>query len=266
MERTTEEPAELVTALARGLHTLEAFTADSVTMTLTEVAAATGTTPATARRSLITLEHLGYVQQVGRQFRLTPKVLSLGGAYFDALSLAGLARPILHRLAASIDRACSLTVLDGHDVVYLAHAPAAAGPSLRRHYVGARLPAHATSTGHVLLAALPSDALDAFLSSAPFTRYTRNTPTASDRLADIFERVSAQGYAVVSDTVEYGTGAIAVPVRDGAGEVVAALNVTLSTVSDRGIDEALDLVDALRSAADELTTALVRFPHAQHTA
>ena len=77
---------------------------------------------------LDSLAHLGYVQQVGRQFRLTAKVLSLGGAYFDSMSLAGLAQPILHDLAEQIEHACSLTVLDGNDVVYLAHVMSTGGP------------------------------------------------------------------------------------------------------------------------------------------
>ncbi len=256
----------MVAAFARGLEVLEAFTADAATMTLSEVAARTGTSPASARRSLITLEHLGYVQQIGRQFRLTPKVLSLGGAYFDAMSVAGLARPVLHHLAATVDRACSLTVLDRNEVVYLAHAMAADGPSLRRHYVGARLPAHATSTGHVLLAALAERDRAAFLAQAPFTAYTQHTPTRADELAAILAAVAEQGYAVVRDTVEYGAGAVAVPVRDGGGAVVAALNITTGVVRDTDVDDALDRLDALRAAAAELERALVRFPHVELTA
>ena len=256
----------MVSALVRGIEVLEAFTGETPTMTLSEVAARTGVSPATARRSLITLEHLGYVQQVGRQFRLTPKVLHLGGAYFDSMSLAGLARPVLHELARSVGRACSLTVLDRDDVVYLAHVPASGGPSLRRHYVGARLPAHATSTGHVLLAALAPPDLQAYLARAPFTAYTRHTPTTAAELSSVVAAATEHGYAAVRDTVEYGAGALAVPVRDAAGEVMAALNVTLGVVRDRDLDDGLGLLSPLRAAAAELERALVRFPHVERTA
>lgn len=255
-----------MSALARGLDVLEAFTADAPTMTLSEVAARTGTSPATARRSLITLEHLGYVQQIGRQFRLTAKVLSLGGAYFDAMSIAGLAQPILHELARTIEHACSLTVLEGNDVIYLAHVMSEGGPSLRRHFVGARLPAHATSTGHVLLAGLPSADRDAFLRQAPFTAYTANTPTTRSQLRTILDRVVEQGYAVVRDTVEYGAAAVAVPVRDADGTVVAAINATASAVRERDVDDVVARLHLLLDAAARLEHALVRFPHAERSA
>jgi IclR family pca regulon transcriptional regulator len=259
-------PAELVTALARGLEVLEAFTADAPSMTLSQVAARTGTSPATARRSLITLEHLGYVQRVGRQFRLTPKVLSLGGAYFDSMSLAGLAQPILHALAARIGHSCSLTVLDGNDVVYLVHVMSASGPSFRRHHVGARLPAHATSTGHVLLAALAPDARAAYIAQAPFTAYTANTPTTATELTAVLDRVEEHGYAAVRDTIEYGAAAVAVPVRDGSGDVVAALNASASAARDRDVETVLEQIDVLRHHATLLERALARFPGAERSA
>lgn len=261
-----DAPPEYVAALARGLEVLEAFTPDAPSMNLSEVAARTGTSPASARRSLITLEHLGYVQRVGRQFRLTPKVLSLGAAYFDSMSLAGLAQPILHDLAAGLTHPCSLTILDGNDVVYLAHVMSAAGPSLRRHHVGARLPAHATSTGHVLLAALAPDDRASFLAQAPFTAYTANTPTTAAELTAVLDSVAAQGFAAVSDTVEYGAAAVAVPVRDGSGTVVAALNASASGVRERDVETILDRIDVMRDAAVRLEHALIRFPGAERSA
>ena len=261
-----DPPKEFVAALARGLDVLEAFSGDAPSMTLSEVAARTGTSPATARRSLMTLEHLGYVQQFGRQFRLTAKVLSLGGAYFDSMSLAGLAQPILHDLAAQIEHACSLTVLDGTDVVYLAHVMSSTGPSFRRHHVGARLPAHATSTGHVLLAALDAPERREFLRQAPFTAYTSHTPTTERELVSILDRVHRDGYAMVRDTVEYGAAAVAVPVRDGSGAVVAALNSSASAVREHDLETILDRLDLMRGAAARLEQALVRFPGAERSA
>lgn len=263
---SNEPPREFVAALARGLDVLEAFAADAPTMSLSEVAARTGMSPATARRSLMTLEHRGYVQRLGRQFRLTAKVLSLGGSYFDSMSLAGLAQPILYDLATEIEHACSLTVLDGNDVVYLAHVMSSAGPSFRRHFVGARLPAHATSTGHVLLAALPPDERRAYLQQAPFTAYTSNTPTRATELATILDQVRAQGFATVRDTVEYGAAAVAVPVRDGTGDVIAALNSSAGAVRERDIETVLDRLDLMRAAASRLEQALIRFPGAERSA
>ncbi len=250
---------DFVHALARGLEVIESFSAETPSMTLSEVATRTSMSPATARRCLLTLEQLGYVRRSGRQFRLSARILSLGGSYFDSLDLPGIAMPVLQDLADLLQHACSLTVLDGNEVVYIAHATSS-GPSFRRHYVGARLPAHATSTGHVLVAHLDPTARAAFLAQAPFTSYTTNTPTGKRELTSILDRVVTDGYAAVRDTVEYGAAAVAVPVRDPAGTVVASLNSSASAVRKRDYETILARVDDLRLAAASIEHALVRFP------
>lgn len=253
-------PSEFISALARGLEVIEAFSAESPEMTLSEVAAKTGISPATARRCLLTLEHLGYVRKSGRQFRLGARILSLGGAYFDSMNLAGLAQPVLEDLVSELHHSCSVTVLEGNEVTYIAHATSA-GRSFPRHYVGARLPAHATSTGHVLLADLAPAARTAFLDQAPFIAYTTNTPTTASELRTILDTVRRQGYASVTDTVEYGAAAVAVPIRDPSGTVVAALNSSASAVRERDHQMILDRLDLLRQAAARIESALVRFPN-----
>jgi IclR family pca regulon transcriptional regulator len=250
---------EFVTALARGMRVLEVFEAEHPALTLSEVAAATDLNPATARRSLLTLERLGYVRQMGRRFELTAKVLSLGASYFASLDPAGVAHGVLHELAEELQHGCSVTVLDGNDVVYVAHVTGA-GPVLARTFVGSRLPAHATSTGHVLLAHLPESDRRRYLAQAPFARYTANTPTTADELHDIFERVQQQGYAAVSDTVEYGAAAVAVAIRGRDGVVCAALNSSASSARERDQQTLLDRIDVLHAAARRLEQALVRFP------
>lgn len=250
---------EFVHALARGLRVIEAFSADAPEMTLSQVAAATGTSPATARRSLLTLQELGFVRCVDRRFSLTARVLALGGSYLDSVNLRSFVQPVLADLVDEVRHTCSITVLDGNDVVYIAHA-AAERPVFARHYVGARLPAHATSTGHVHLAALGPGDRRAFLALAPFARYTANTPTSADELAAIFDRVAAQGFATVRDTVEYGAAAIAVPITEPHGRVIAALNSSASSVPDEGDGALLDRLGSLRAAADRIEAGLERFP------
>lgn len=258
----TNEPergGEFVHALARGLQVIEAFSADRPEMTLSQVAAATGTSPATARRSLLTLQELGFVRCVDRRFSLTARVLGLGGSYLDSMNLRSFAQPVLHELADEVGHTCSMTVLDGNDVVYIAHAPAER-PAFARHYVGARLPAHATSTGHVHLAALPAGEQSAFLARAPFARYTANTPTTADELAAVLDRVAADGHAIVRDTVEYGAAAIAVPIVGPGGRVVAALNSSASSSPEDAESALLDRLPAMRAAVHRIEAALDRFP------
>jgi IclR family pca regulon transcriptional regulator len=151
-------------------------------------------------------------------------------------------------------------VLDGNEVVYLAHVASDAGPLLARTFVGSRLPAHATSTGHVLLAHLSGGDRQRFLAQAPFTRYTTNTPTTIEDLTAIFAAVRRQGYAAVSDTVEYGAAAVAVPIRDRSGAVVAALNSSASSIREHDQQTLLERIDDLHAAARQLEQAVARFP------
>lgn len=261
IETRAETPTrrDFVDALARGLRVIEAFSADRPEMTLSQVARATGASPASARRALITLEELGFVRCVERRFSLTAKVLSLGGSYLDSMNLRTFVQPVLRELTDEVQHTCSITVLDGTEVVYIAHA-AAEQPAFARHYVGARLPAHATSTGHVHLASLPAAERAAFLARAPFARYTVNTPVTSDELAVALDRVASTGHAVVRDTVEYGAAAIAVPITAPDGRVVAALNSSSSSSPDDSGSALLERLPAMRAAVARIEAALDRFP------
>ncbi|MGV9283712.1 IclR family transcriptional regulator domain-containing protein [Streptomyces sp. NPDC003730] len=187
---------EFVESLARGLTVLTAFGAGRSALTLTQVAGATGLARATARRALITLRHAGLVAPApDGAFTLTPRVLSLGFPPLSRTSLPEIAQPHLNSLADRVHESTSLAVLSdsGEEIQYTARASAPRVLSARVT-VGARLPAHATALGRVLLA-LPE--------------------------------VQARGYALVDEELEAGLRAIAVPVRDRTGRVVAALNVAL---------------------------------------
>ena len=153
---------QYVQSLARGLAVIRAFDTDHPKMTLTEVAARTDLTRATARRFLYTLVELGYVRTDGKIFALTAKVLQLGYAYLSGLSLPQLAQPHLEELSLQLGESTSAAVLEGTDIAYIARV------ATRRIMtvgitVGTRFPAYATSMGRVLLAALPPDQLQDYL-------------------------------------------------------------------------------------------------------
>ncbi|HLU32391.1 MAG TPA: helix-turn-helix domain-containing protein, partial [Natronosporangium sp.] len=145
---------DFVQSLERGLAVIRAFDADHRSLTLSEVAAATGVTRAAARRFLLTLAELGYVRNHGRYFSLTARVLELGYAYLSSLSLPEVAEPHLEALVAQVDESSSLSVLDGTDIVYVARVPVRRIMTVAIS-VGTRFPAYATSMGRVLLAGLP---------------------------------------------------------------------------------------------------------------
>lgn len=222
---TDERPAEFVQSLERGLSVIRAFSHDRPRLTLSEVARETGMTRAAARRFLITLEHLGYVTSDGRQFSLRPSVLNLGYAYLSSFSLTEVAQDHLEELAAQLHESCSASVLDGDDIVYVARASTNRIMTIGLS-VGTRLPAHCTSMGRVLLAALDADELDAYLAAAELEPRTSHTITDPSDLRAELDRVRAQGWCLLDQELEDGVRSVAVPVRDASGRVVAAANTS----------------------------------------
>lgn len=216
---------DFVQSLERGLAVIRAFDADHRALTLSEVAAATGVTRAAARRFLLTLAELGYVRNEGRYFSLTARVLELGYAYLSSLSLPEVAEPHLEALVAQVDESSSLSVLDGTDIVYVARVPVRRIMTVAIS-VGTRFPAYATSMGRVLLAGLPADELDKLLAEVKLEQLTGRTVTSMEALRAELARVRAQGWALVNQELEEGLRAIAAPVRDPSGKVVAAVNVS----------------------------------------
>jgi IclR family pca regulon transcriptional regulator len=221
----TERGDHFVQSLERGLAVIRAFGEDRPELTLSEVAQHTGLTRAAARRFLLTLADLGYVHADGRRFSLSPRVLELGYAYLSSLSLPEIAEPHLERLAAEVRESSSVSVLDGDDIVYVARVPTSRIMRVAIN-VGTRFPAHATSMGRVQLAALAESELDAYLARADLRALTANTVTDPARLRAELDRIRAQGWALVDQELEEGLRSVAAPIRDRAGRVVAAVNVS----------------------------------------
>ena len=255
---------EFVDALARGLDVICAFSADAPEMTLTEVAARTGLSPATARRCLLTLKELGYVGLNGRRFLLRSKVLLLGGAFLDSMHLRDIADPFLQELAEAFHDSASMAVLEKKEIVYVAHAASKREPRFRVR-IGWRLPANATSLGHVLLAALSPNDQASFLKQGPFTRYTARTTVDAVELQTILQSVRRDGYACVQDQLEYGSIAIAVPVHDAKGEVFAAINCSSETSRVDAAELVRSRLPRLREAAREITDSVARYPALVHS-
>lgn len=212
-------------SLERGLAVIRAFDHAHPELTLSEVAARTGVTRAVARRFLLTLASLGYVRSDGRFFSLTARVLELGYAYLSSLSLPEVAESHLEALVAEVNESSSVSVLDGHDVVYVARVPVSRIMTVSIS-VGTRFPAYATSMGRVLLAGLPSDDFESYLSAVALEPLTARTVTAAGALRTEIAKVRTQGWSLVNQELEEGLRALAAPVRDRTGRVVAAVNVS----------------------------------------
>ena len=214
-----------VQSFARGLAVIRTFSASAPQQTLTEVAQRAGLTRAGARRILLTLVHLGYVQSQGRQFSLTPRILDLGFAYLSSLPLWNLAEPVMEALVEEIKESCSAAVLDGADIVYVLRVPTHKIMSINLG-IGSRLPAHCTSMGRTLLAELPGPALDALLARHPPAARTARTITDAARLKRELATVQRQGWCLVDQELEEGLVSLSAPIRDRAGRAIAAMNIS----------------------------------------
>jgi IclR family transcriptional regulator, pca regulon regulatory protein len=204
---------------------IQVFSREHPALTLSEVARLTNTTRATARRILLTLEKLGHVRTDGKLFTLTPRVLSLGWAYLASLNLPELAQPLMEDLVERTKESCSMATLDPPDIVYVARVPTRRIMTITLG-VGARLPAHATSMGRVLLAGLPDDELERFLDETPLERFTEMTITDPAVLREAVAEVRDQGWAFVDQELEIGLRSVAAPVTSPAGRTVASVNVS----------------------------------------
>jgi IclR family transcriptional regulator, pca regulon regulatory protein len=216
---------DFVQSLERGLAVIRAFDAEHPELTLSEVARVAGLTRASARRFLRTLAELGYVRSNGRLFALRPRVLELGYAYLSSLSLHEVAQPHLERLVSLLRESSSVSVLDADDVVYVARVPTRRIMTITIS-VGTRFPAYATSMGRVLLAGQSDEWLDGYFATVELRRLTARTVTDAPALRAELLQVREQGWAFVDEELEEGLRAIAAPINDVSGRVIAAVNVS----------------------------------------
>jgi IclR family pca regulon transcriptional regulator len=238
-----------VHSLELGLRVLESFDRDAVdTMSLSEIARRIGVSRSSAFRLVHTLERLGYLDREDdtKSYRLGARVMSLGYAFLSSKDIAELARPELRRLRAATRASAHLGILDGRDVLYIARY-AAHEPIGSVIAVGARLPAHATTMGRILLAYKPAAYLHEHF-SGPLARFTERTPGTLAELRALLDADRTRGWALSHSNFESGIASIAAPVFDAGGDVVAAINVS---IPETAIDDRFDtsVRDAVCDAA-----------------
>lgn len=221
-----ETGPDFIEALARGIDVIRAFSPARRSMVLSEIADATGLARPTARRILLTLQELGYARLDGTSWSLTPRILELGTAYVHSQGLWDIARPHMEDLVAQTGESSSIAQLDGSDIVYVARV---AVPKIITFAVsiGTRFPALQTSLGKVLLASLTPDEVEARLALPSRSGIEpRWCPSREEREQHLRE-VRARGWAIADEQLAAGIRSAAVPLRDGDGGVVAAMNVTV---------------------------------------
>ena len=216
---------DFIQSLQRGLMVINSFSREHPSQTLSEVAERTGLTRATSRRVLLTLAELGYVDQRGRSFALTPKVLDLGYSFLSSFHVVELAQPSMERLVDQVHESSSMSVLDGSEIVYVARVPTKRIMTIALA-LGSRLPAYPTSMGRVLLSGLTDEELDAYIAQTRFEKLTPHTITSKKEFRELVVRCRSDGYALVDQELEEGVRSIAAPIRNGRDKVIAAINVS----------------------------------------
>ena len=246
--------ADFIVGMAMCLAVLESFDTERQRLNATLAAQRAGITRAAARRHLLTLAHLGYLDTDGAYFWLAPKVLRFSGSYLASARLPRAVQPTLNRLAQD-GESFSAVVLDGDQGVIVARSGSHRMLAYGLH-LGARLPAHATSTGRVLLAAQTKAAFNAWMKGKELARLTAHTVVDPKKFRALVAQVRAQDWCVASQEHELGVHALAVPLRNMQGVTVAALNVVTSPQRLQPGPLERELLPLLQDAARELRPLL----------
>jgi IclR family pca regulon transcriptional regulator len=245
-----------MTSLARGLAVIQAFSGRRRHLSISCLSQKTGFSRAAVRRCLYTLLKLGFVgSEDNRHFFLQPRILSLGHSYISSMPLATAAQPILEHVSHLVRESCSIAILDGQDIIYIARVNVTRIMGIHLG-VGSRLPAFCTSMGRALLANLSREDLESYVSKVQFTRYTERTVGSKDALLEKLEEVRRSGYAIVDQELELGLRSMAVPIQNLNGLVVAAVNVGAHAQRVSVQEMQQKFLPHLQTAAQELSMLL----------
>ena len=263
----TIKKADFIEGMAKGMSVLESFDTERQRLNATLAAQRAGITRAAARRHLLTLAHLGYLESEDGYYWLSPKVLRFSGSYLASSRLPRVLQPTLNRLAAQTQQSFSSVVLDRDQVVIVARsvglgprsalgAQGTAGVLAYGLHLGARLPAHATSTGRMLLACQSPIDFAQWMKGRALPRLTAHTVLDAKTFKSLVTTARTQDWCVASQEHELGVFALAVPLRNMRGVAVAALNVV--TTAERLESDVMqhDLLPLLQDAARELRPLL----------
>ena len=223
---TLRQDKDFVTALGKGLDVLTSFNRQHAKLTLSEVARLTGSTPASARRSLVTLHALGYLESDGKRFWVAPRALLVAHAYLSSRPTPQLAQPLLDALAERTRQSASLGKLLDDDVIIIARSTARRSLSTGLG-IGARLPGYCSALGRVLLADLPP------LEAARRVRAMQRVPLTPRTIHEVdavlaeLERCRERGWAAADGELELGVRSMAAPVHDRSGALVGGLSISV---------------------------------------
>jgi IclR family transcriptional regulator, pca regulon regulatory protein len=254
--KSDHDDKEFMTTLAKGLSVLGAFGRERPTMTLSQAAEVADLSRATARRVLRTLSALGFVEQDGRVFSLSPRILDFGFAYLATQSWIDRAVPMMRELSERLGESCSAAILQGNDIVYVGRVPARRIMSAALS-VGSRLPAFHTALGRAMLGFIDEAEIWRRLKSQRIEGYTPNTITDLQALFDRIRADHDQGFSIVDEELERGLRALAVPVLDRAGQAVGAINLSTHSTRTTRNDMRERFLPELKRIAGQVSSSII---------
>ena len=240
-----------IAGLEKGLSIIECFDDANPRLTASQAGMRCGLTRTAARRYLLTLGHLGYVQSDGKLFWLTPRVLRLGQSYLESARLPRIVQPFLQRVTAGTQESAYVSVMDSDDIVYIARN--GASRAMNTGYVlGARVQAQVTAAGLLMLALRGAEWVDSWLATHELRTYTSFTINSKERMRIETARVRSQGWALSEQQLDLYFRGVAVPLRDRHGEVVGALSVTMPMGHESSEDAVARVLSVLSETAQAM--------------
>jgi len=222
------DAGDLIAGVGRALAVIEAFNDEYGRMTVSQVAERTGIPRTAARRYLLNLCHFGYGDTDGKFYWLTPRVLRLGQGFLDGARLPRLVQPFIQRLAMSSGETVNVSVLDGHEVVYVARSNSPRVVSIG-FYAGARVPAHVVGPGAAILSTLSDADLKTWIAAHEFSTFNSNAVLTPKKFEKMVLNARKANYCISVGNLDQGLTGVAVPLRDRHGECKAALSMTLQS-------------------------------------
>jgi IclR family pca regulon transcriptional regulator len=246
---------DLIDGLGKGLRVIEAFDDEWSRQTASQVAERTGISRTAARRYLLSLVHFGYAATDGKQFWLTPRVLRLGQSYLDAARMPRLVKPFIQRISMQCGQTVNVSVLDGHEVIYVARSNPPRLVSIG-YQSGARVPAHAVSPGVVMVASMDNAAVDQWIAEHEFAAFTGHTVHDGQRFRELVLQARQQGYWITDQQLDIGFQGVAVPLLDRRGQCQGAVSMTLPSNAYTPAQVVAELLPLLRDTAQDLRSML----------
>lgn len=254
---TAIQSRDYLQVLARSLAIMECFSDQNEYLTIAELAKVADLPRATVRRCLLTLRALGYVETTDEKFfRLAPKVLVLARAYTSSSLLPRIAQPVLERLSETLRESCTVWILSGDEAIFVARSSRKRKRSRLRD-VGSNVPAYVSSMGRCLLAALSERDFDAYLERVDLRRFTAHSVVDPRKLRSIIKKVREQEFCLVDQEFDLELRAIAVPIRNSSGRIVAALSATSEAGRTNKRELVTRFLPELRAAANDIGSYLL---------